>query len=214
MELDIREEVDFAIFLGDHDRAEIDFLLNNLENKHVFLDIGSNIGYYSLLLKQRIAEGRIISIEADKYNFERLIRHVKLNSLNIECYNLAISDISGKAFFKINTNGNRGGSGIVTSNDGSDMVKEVDCLTLSDFISRNNIDRIDGMKIDIEGYEYPVLKHFFSNAPTRLWPKIIVIEAFGHSIKEVNGSPVELLIRNNYTLVDHTLFNFFFKRLD
>jgi len=40
----------------------------------------------------------------------------------------------------------------------------------------------------------------------------MVVEAFGENINRVGGSPIELLIKNDYKLVHHTRHNYFFKK--
>lgn len=69
------------------------------------------------------------------------------------------------------------------------------------------------MKIDIEGYEYPVLRRFMGEAPREIWPKALVIEAWGVHIELFGESPIELLIRHGYKLVNHNhrWANFFFR---
>jgi hypothetical protein len=66
------------------------------------------------------------------------------------------------------------------------------------------------LKIDIEGMEYKVLKAFFETAPPALWPVAVIAESFGHVIKLVGGSTIELLIRAGYTLANHSDANYYF----
>jgi FkbM family methyltransferase len=211
-ELDIKEEVDFSIYLGNHDFLEVEYFLQNLGNESTFLDIGANIGYYSLLINHKYPQCRILAVEADDYNYNRLLLHARMNNANIECFNMAINDRSGKVLFQANDLGNRGASAISTDVKKSMLIKEIDCLTLADFIKINNVKKISGIKIDIEGFEYPVLKHFFENSDKNVWPEFIITEAFGYSILKVNGSPIEEIIKHGYHLVNHTLFNFFFHK--
>lgn len=78
-------------------------------------------------------------------------------------------------------------------------------------IEENAIEKISALKIDIEGYEYLVLRKFFEDAPRALYPNAMLVEAFGQTINLVGGSPIELLINNGYKLINHSEYNFFFK---
>ena len=94
---------------------------------------------------------------------------------------------------------------------GDESTIEVPCKTLFEALTENNVRRICALKIDIEGYEYPVLRKFFEEAPRELYPKAMVVEAFGHVINLVGGSSIELVIKRGYRLLNHRNFNYFFK---
>ena len=68
------------------------FILDN--NHPIMVDVGANIGYYSLLLSIAFPNAKIYSIEPHPLNFERL----KKSCLeNMHCCLLGLSDTSGKA---------------------------------------------------------------------------------------------------------------------
>jgi len=64
-----------------------------------------------------------------------------------------------------------------------------------------NINNIKAIKIDIEGLEYRVLRHFLSNAPSAIWPKHVIIEL--NPVKSAALNPVDLLLSNGYRMVNH-----------
>lgn len=119
------------------------------------LDIGANIGYYTVLLSQLAGEtGRIIAVEPDPANFVLLERNLALNHCrNVTTHQLALSDHASTATLyhcEFNTGMHRlypsvccveDGIG-VTSVPGDELVQ----------------DGLDFIKIDIEGYELPALK--------------------------------------------------------
>ena len=55
-------------------------------------------------------------------------------------------------------------------------INEIQVRTLLSLLTEKNINRLDGMKIDIEGYEEAVLIPFLERAPEALLPQLIVIE--------------------------------------
>lgn len=89
---------------------------------------------------------------------------------------------------------------------------EVQCVTLTDALLEVGVVKLGALKIDVEGYEYPILNQFFNEAPPLLHPKAVILEAFGHAISVVGGSPIELLIMHGYKLVNHIQYNYFFLR--
>jgi len=115
----------------------------------------------------------------------------------------------------INTSANRAGSSMTYSQtpwtgEKEDTIIEVKCVTLLGALIENGVTRISSLKIDVEGYEYPILNHFFRDAPVSLYPKAIILEAFGHVIPIVGGSSIELLVSRGYSLVNHIEYNYFF----
>ena len=49
-------------------------------------------------------------------------------------------------------------------------------MPLLTLIDKYKLSKIDALKIDIEGHEPTVLKHFLTNAPQALWPKLVISE--------------------------------------
>jgi FkbM family methyltransferase len=72
------------------------FLLRYLRDSDSFLDIGANVGVYSLLAASKIKSGSIYSFEALPKNFTRLKENLELNQLQqVTPLCLAISDSTG-----------------------------------------------------------------------------------------------------------------------
>lgn len=216
MHLDLSQELDFDYAGGNYDKEEIEFLLQAYEDDSWFLDIGANQGFYSLFYAKRIPQSRILSLDPDIYNLRKLFENVKENGFKqIVVCPYGISDSSEPKCLMINTASNRAGSSFVVSQTrwtkGDESTVEVPCKTLFEALTENNVRKICAMKIDIEGYEYPVLRKFFEEAPRELHPKAMVVEAFGHVINLVGGSSIELVIKRGYRLLNHRNFNYFFK---
>jgi FkbM family methyltransferase len=75
------------------------YLLKHLEQGNFFVDIGSHIGYYSLLSSFCVGEtGRVISVEASPATFSLLKKNVAKHK-NIEAFNIALSDKEETTFF-------------------------------------------------------------------------------------------------------------------
>lgn len=202
--LDLSEVLDKEYFLGRYDREELEFLENAMSSEGVFIDIGANQGFYSLTIAKKFPNARIVAIEPDPYSVEKFLANIDNNKVaNIDLIQKGVSDKNESRALMINTSGNRGGNSVVLpqinhTNSDAETIIIIDCETLQNAIMRHNLQYISAIKIDIEGFEYPVLKKFFEDAPVSLWPKRIVLEHFQHIDSLVNGSSVQLLKENGY----------------
>jgi FkbM family methyltransferase len=85
-----------VLYCGLFDRDEMTFLLRYLREEDAFLDLGANIGVYTLLAASKIRSGQIYSIEALPKNYVRLQENIALNQLHqVKSYAIAIADRIG-----------------------------------------------------------------------------------------------------------------------
>lgn len=144
----------------------------------VIVDIGANIGCFSLLASNRAKFGKVYSYEPGTENFLYLKRNLKLNNIaNCFAYQNCISSTSGKKKLFLEPGGNNS----LYQNKKNDFSIEVEGMTLQDIIFQNNIEKIDFLKMDIEGGEYEVL----FNTPVEILKKIkrIALE-YHHNIEK------------------------------
>jgi FkbM family methyltransferase len=122
----------------------------------VIIDIGSNVGAFSFKIAANLrTEGtscRIFAIDPNPYVKDKFEQNRALNAPDSEIHfrQLAISDQDGTSCFEFTTKNTGGGS---ISNVGL----EVSVFTLDSFCSRNEISKVDFIKIDVEGFEPFVL---------------------------------------------------------
>lgn len=216
MHLDLGQDLDFDYFLGHYDSEELEFLTRFYEEGSYFLDIGANQGFWSLFFAKRLPNAMILAFEPDPYHIKKFQQNIEANRFkNIKLCPYALSDSNESKDLMINTASNRAGNSMVVSQTpwtkNNDVKIKVPCKTLVEALSDNKVNSISALKIDVEGYEYQILKKFFSDAPQSLYPKAIVVEAFGYIINLVGGSPIELLITNGYRLINHCGYNYFFE---
>jgi FkbM family methyltransferase len=134
------------------------FLESRLANDGIFVDIGANVGYFSLLASH--VSRRVIAFEASPDIFDKLAKNILINKRNnITIYNLAVSGTESKVYISPGPPGNLGATSIVTAYDDESMgaltvVRAAPlCETLGDEILRE----VRFIKIDVEGSEYPIL---------------------------------------------------------
>jgi FkbM family methyltransferase len=194
MALEPSENVDGSLLFCPqlYDRRELAVLLPALAPGDVFVDVGAHIGVYALLAARSVAPGgRVIAIEADPGNHERLADNVRRNpALAIATVCVAVSDADGTARLALNTTGNRSGNSMLS--DGTDAI-EVACRPLASVLRDLGVDHVDGMKLDIEGMEYRVLRRYLADVPASDLPRIIVLEHQEQWTAAAGGDAVALL---------------------
>lgn len=163
-----------ALFFPDHweamERAE---LMTAVRPDMTFIDAGANSGLYSLIVAKAAGRGaRILAIEPQPGMKERLQTNIALNGYQdrIAHHDVALAEGDGEARLSVSTS-NRGTSGL--SEDGGVTVPTVG---LADLIERAGVERVDAMKLDIEGAEDRVIPTFIERCPAERRPRLIVME--------------------------------------
>jgi FkbM family methyltransferase len=135
------------------------FLASTLKEGQVFLDIGANVGFYSLFAARRVGpSGRVIAFEPDPMTFESLTRSLRYNGLGwASSVNVALSDREGEMpFFTVSDGSAHSLVPEIASRAGRYSGKALVRVTrLDDLVREKVVDaaRIDLIKIDVEGEE-------------------------------------------------------------
>jgi FkbM family methyltransferase len=141
----------------------------------VFVDIGANVGLFSFFAASRAeADARILAIEPERENLRRLRFNIAANkNLPIRALPLALGETSGTLALDVDAR-DRGGTR--TRFDAGPGGVAVECKPLLQVLTEERVERIDALKIDVEGVEDRILMPFFKTAPQSLWPRFILIE--------------------------------------
>jgi len=157
------DEISDGIFCGSYEADELRMLLNLINiNKNInFLDIGANLGFYSIILGKFLEKSasnyRVISIEPSPREFDRLKKNLEVNNLkNVILSNIALSDLNDRLNFFIASN-KTGHSSLEKPEEDSSSQIIVNTMKLDDFLKKIKIEKVDIMKIDVEGAELKVL---------------------------------------------------------
>lgn len=131
----------------------------DISNLDVVVDIGANVGLFSTyMLKSRNCK-KIYAVEPTKKAYDQLYETFKSES-NVSLYKLALHNFNGKSVIK-SVDDNSTISGFIDEthpyNIQNVTEEEVDVFTLKDFMLNNQLNRVDLIKIDIEGVEYEVI---------------------------------------------------------
>lgn len=99
MRLDPQECVDCNLYFAPqlYEQKEIHYLLQKLPKQGVFIDVGANIGFWSLMFAEKFPQAKIYSIEANPSTFDLLRENIEINKfLNIYSINIGVSDKIGE----------------------------------------------------------------------------------------------------------------------
>lgn len=156
---------------GDFITGEKYFLEKILKQikPQICIDVGANVGNYSLLLNKNFKKAQIYSFEPHPVTFKKLEANTK-NYKNIKIFNLALSDKNGKLKLYDLADGAKLKHSQPTSTLSSiyeDVIGKIhkqksqafniNVEKLDDFAKKNKLTRIDFLKIDTEGSEYQIL---------------------------------------------------------
>ena len=158
------------------DREELEALRQAVTGGGIFVDIGANIGHYTLMAAA-FGAGRIVAIEPNPDALERLGFNVGANGLQhcVDVVQSALGESEGEATLYVPVDGDMGG-GRVSDRDIAGRQVRVKIRPLAAVLQELGIGRVDALKIDVEGMEDRVLLPFFETAPAALWPHLIIIE--------------------------------------
>jgi len=141
------------------DEYELDFLARFVRPGNIVFDIGANIGVYTLVFAKTAGNsGKVFSFEPVSSNFNLLSKNMELNQItNAELHNLALSDHVGVS--EIFLNSQSGLSSFITTEYGTVFgTEKVRHTTLDKFVEKQNLHKLDFIKIDAEGWEEYILK--------------------------------------------------------
>lgn len=172
----IKETVGFNLLInGVYGAAETRFILNHLTLGATFLDVGANIGCYSLPAAKKVGPtGQVLAVEASPRIVTFLHDNIQRNGLNnVTVLSIAAWDRSGMVPFYAAPVRHAGmGSLAPRFGDGPILVP---ARRLDDVLAEIRIDRVDVMKVDVEGFEAAVFRGT-SNLLTSTAPPLVLFE--------------------------------------
>ena len=128
---------------GDYETKERDFIKNHIKKTDIVIDIGANMGYYTLFFSSLAA--KVYAFEPDPTNFSILQKNIAANKLtNVITEQKAVSNKNGTTYLKLNS-----------LNTGGHHITEIskDTIPIDTVILDDYIDHADFIKMDIEGAE-------------------------------------------------------------
>jgi FkbM family methyltransferase len=130
------------IYCGLSDFSEMAFLLHLMRPTDVFVDVGANMGSYSLLASA--AGASVVAFEPHPPTFDRLRQNLSLNSIDADLRCCGVGETSGSLKLT-NSQG--------PMNQISDVGDDISVVTLDAAVSKATM-----IKVDVEGFELAVFR--------------------------------------------------------
>lgn len=162
----------------------------------VVFDIGAHAGQFSKLFAKMAPDGWIYAFEPSAYARSVLEPALSWNRIrNVEVVPVGLSDAAGQLVLTTPIK-KRGGIGFGLAHLGSDVsgrstiTQLVDLTTIDLFVTENQIDRLDFIKADIEGWEYHMLRGGLGAIKTH--KPALFLEVATDSLKRAGSEPADI----------------------
>ena len=205
--IDCREYIQQSIFfLGYYEIRESRLIRRLLRPGDTFVDIGANLGWFTVLGSKRVGQhGKVIAFEPSTNIWLQLNRSVEINRLcNVHLERLALSDETGTTFLTGATAENSGLASIISATKGSShgQGEDVAVTKFDDYWKREINARVRLVKIDVEGAELKVLEGMknFLQARQCDYLMIEISDKWLHSLGMSALHAINLLRSYNYDL--------------
>jgi FkbM family methyltransferase len=155
-----QEPVGFALLIdGIYEPDCIEFMLQKLPKNAVFLDIGANIGVFTITAAKSLNQnGRVIAVEASPKMFPFLQQNIEANGLNnVKTLELAVTEQDNATVLFYEAPMDKFGMGSISPQFHTSPI-QVKTKTIDSIIKDEQIDKVDFIKVDVEGYESSVFK--------------------------------------------------------
>lgn len=164
--LDLKEGIDFSIYLlGAFEPGTRKTLQTLVRPGDVVFDIGANVGAHTLSMAQAVgAQGKVYAFEPADFAFAKLRRNLALNpDLQARTFlqqTLLAGDSSAAPEREIYASWPLEGDGSVHPKHRGKLVsaEHAKVQTLDEFVERESIQRLNLIKMDVDGHELPVLQ--------------------------------------------------------
>ena len=153
----------WAAYSGTYNDIQIKSLMRLFPVGGVAMDVGANIGFYTVPLARAAKEkgGRVLAFEPYLPNADRLRSNLEINNLTsqVDIHNVALSDDNGSAILELRedfaSGGETGNAVIALKKPGDRMFREITIklVKLDDIWPSLGLERLDIIKADIEGHE-------------------------------------------------------------
>ena len=154
--LDPLDSLDLSI-AGVYEPFETELVKKTIKKGDIVLDIGANIGYYTLLFAKLVGpSGKVYAFEPDPINFALLSKNVRVNGYtNVKLENKAVSDKTSKA--KLYLSDSSAADHVIFDDNKDRRSIDIETTSLDDYF-KDFDGRIDFLKMDIQGAEGGAVK--------------------------------------------------------
>jgi FkbM family methyltransferase len=196
------ENISFDLFFeGIYEKKLVDFILKDLPQNGIFVDVGANIGSISLFVARKRPDVTVYALEASPHIYAYLRKNIDQNNLlNIHAWNLAIhreNDLN-LDFFAPHDKFGKGSFAQVFEC----IPEKVKTIRMDRFFDQHNV-KPDLIKVDVEGFEAMIFESMGDYLISEPRPKIVfefVDWAENCSNIYSPGDAQRILLKNRYQL--------------
>lgn len=191
------------IFMTDF--YNIDSWINQLPKNPVVVDVGANAGYFNMLLLSKRPDAQVYAYEAIEANYQLFRGNIDQNPELKQRIQLHHQAVTGTPVDHIVLYKEDDGDNSVTASVYADFEQHnkksvtVPAVSLANLMDKNNLSKVDFLKLDCEGSEYPILY----DSPASLWPRIqsmfVEVHPMDNEKRNVNYLK-EFLGQNGYVI--------------
>ncbi len=144
-----------------------------------FVDVGANVGGYAFWVLSRLGDsGRIVAVEPNPPLARQLRYNVRQNGAGdrVRVVDAAVGAERGAGRLAVGSrnSGENRLLGAAEASAGGGVPVRV--LTLADVVEQAGLDRIDCLKVDVEGREAEVIQPYLTTEPREAWPRYLIVE--------------------------------------
>ena len=163
------------------------------ENFKTIVEVGANMGCFTVYAADSCPQARIFSYEPEKRNFKVLSENINSNSFQdrVKAFNCAVASKFGEMELHV-------GESPLNSlylQEGTKTSYKVPCTTLADIMQEHKLEQIDFLKLNCEGAEYGILHSCSADVFKRI--KNIRLEYHTMSGEGENGRAIERFLEDN-----------------
>jgi len=166
----------------------------------IIFDLGANEGFYTLIAKMKSPESKIFCFEPNLYAFKLMKRNLKENKLkSVKLINKAVTSRNGFINFEVVLGRTTiGGTKIYKKYRNKENLKKikVKSITLKKAMKKNRVERVNLLKIDVEGSEFDILKN-----SVKVLDKIDKIVVEYHKAQKTKNKTLNILSKNNFKIL-------------
>lgn len=179
---------------GGYEKEAAAFVASQLRPGNVVIDLGANEGFYSILASRIVGEeGRVLAVEPDAVAVRCLRRNLNENG----CRNVDVAEVcagDAKGTLTLHVSRVSGVNSPVHGNViGPSKPLELPCRRVDDLVRERNLQRVDLIKMDVQGWESACLRGM--EETIRRFRPVIVFEFWPKGMRQAEGDPAALLER-------------------